>query len=111
MTGQQFQLTMDAANPQALGAFWAYALGYIEEPAPEGFDSWEAALTAWGVPEEKWNDGYAIVPRFGEQAIGERAIGERAEQQKGLENSAFHSGQPCLVGRIGATRVQRPGRR
>lgn len=52
---------MDAADPRALGTFWAQALGYIEDPAPEGFPSWEAALTEWGVPAEKWNDGYAIV--------------------------------------------------
>jgi hypothetical protein len=83
MTGQQFQLTMDAANPQALGAFWAHALGYIEEPAPEGFDRWEAALTAWGVPEEKWNDGYAIVDDSGSRP---RIFFQRVPEPKTAKN-------------------------
>lgn len=54
------QVTFDAHDPAALGAFWAAALGYIEEPPPAPHASWEEALAAWGVPEERWNDGYAI---------------------------------------------------
>jgi len=61
MTNLPFQLTLDAADPQALGRFWALALGYVEEPPPEGFDDWEAALDAWGVPSQNRNDAYAIV--------------------------------------------------
>jgi hypothetical protein len=83
MTGKPFQLTMDAANPQALGAFWAEALGYIEEPAPDGFDSWEAALTAWGVPEEKWDDGYAIVDDAGNRP---RIFFQRVPEPKTAKN-------------------------
>jgi hypothetical protein len=61
MTNLQFQLTLDAADPRALGQFWALALGYIEEPPPGGFADWDAALDAWGVPPENRNDAYAII--------------------------------------------------
>ncbi|WP_313812823.1 VOC family protein [Glutamicibacter sp.] len=30
-----FQLTIDCNNPQAMVDFWAPALGYVPEPAPE----------------------------------------------------------------------------
>src|SRR6187200_2251059 len=36
-----FQVTFDAAGPRALGAFWCEVLGYIEQPPPPGFDTWE----------------------------------------------------------------------
>lgn len=83
MTGPQFQLTMDAADPQALGTFWAHALGYVEEPAPAGFASWADALTAWGIPEDKWGDGYAIVDDGGTRA---RIFLQRVPEPKTAKN-------------------------
>ena len=40
------QITVDAADPRRQGAFWCEVLGYVEEPPPPGFDSWEDALDA-----------------------------------------------------------------
>jgi hypothetical protein len=57
-----FQIVIDCADPGRLAEFWIQALGYIEEPPPAGFDSWEAALTAWQVPESDWNTMAAAVP-------------------------------------------------
>src|SRR5207248_9680658 len=56
------QITFDCADPAALAAFWADVLGYQLQPPPDGFDSWEAALEAFGVPREQWNSRSAIVP-------------------------------------------------
>ena len=36
-----FQVTFDAADPETLSAFWQEALGYIAQPPPDGYDSWE----------------------------------------------------------------------
>ncbi len=66
---RQFQVTFDAADPARLGAFWAAALDYVEEPPPEGFDSWQAALEAWGVPPEERDSAYAVVDPDGSQRI------------------------------------------
>lgn len=63
------QITFDAADPALLGSFWAEALGYTAEPPPSGFDSWPAALAAFGVPEEKFNDAYAVLDPDGAQRI------------------------------------------
>lgn len=63
------QITFDAADPASLGCFWAEALGYTQEPPPAGFDSWPAALTAFGVPEERFNDAYAVIDPDGAQRI------------------------------------------
>lgn len=55
------QITFDCADPAALAAFWAEALDYSLQPPPAGFDSWDDALRAFGVPEDQWNSRSAIV--------------------------------------------------
>lgn len=72
-----FSLTIDAADPRLLGDFWALALGYRQDDPPSGFGTWEEAFTAWGLPQERWNDAYAIVgdgPRIFIQKVPERKV-------------------------------------
>ena len=56
-----FQVTFDAASPRALGAFWCEVLGYIEQPPPPGFDTWEDALDAYGIDRSDPDRAFAIV--------------------------------------------------
>jgi hypothetical protein len=65
-----FQVVFDCADPQRLCVFWSKALGYELEPPPEGFESWDAALTAWKIPEEDWNLMAAVVPPGFDPAVG-----------------------------------------
>ncbi|MEK8105870.1 VOC family protein [Micromonospora sp. M12] len=55
------QITFDCADPAALAAFWAEALGYQVQAPPGDFESWEQALEAMGVPPENRNDASAVV--------------------------------------------------
>jgi hypothetical protein len=59
------QVTFDAADPAALGRFWGEVLGYIEQPPPDGFESWEAFLDSVGMPAEEQDKAYAIVDPSG----------------------------------------------
>ena len=52
---REVQIVIDCADPARLATFWASALHYELQPPPEGFDSWQAALASWGVPESEWN--------------------------------------------------------
>jgi Glyoxalase-like domain len=81
--GTPIQVVFDCADPAALAAFWADALGYEIQPPPEGFDSWDAALTAWGVPEERWNDRSAITDPDGD---GPRVFFQRVPEPKTVKN-------------------------
>lgn len=74
---------MDAADPRELGRFWAFALGYVEEPPPEGFASWYDALEAWGIPREEWDDFYAVVDPDG---AGPRLFFQRVPEPKTAKN-------------------------
>jgi catechol 2,3-dioxygenase-like lactoylglutathione lyase family enzyme len=53
-------LTLDCADPAAQAQFWAAALGYVQSPPPEGWQTWEAFLSDHDVPPEEWGDGAAI---------------------------------------------------
>ncbi|MGW3243387.1 VOC family protein [Streptomyces sp. NPDC001070] len=51
-----FQLTIDCADPEAQARFWADALRYRLEDAPEGFPTWREYWLSIGVPEEELGD-------------------------------------------------------
>ena len=48
----RFQLVIDCADPDRLARFWAAALHYELEPAPQDFDSWDDYYRDLGVGEE-----------------------------------------------------------
>ncbi|SDP63484.1 hypothetical protein SAMN04489867_3229 [Pedococcus dokdonensis] len=48
-----WQLTFDCADTSRLVAFWCEALGYVPEPAPDGWDSWLAYWRAAGIPDDE----------------------------------------------------------
>ena len=78
-----FQVTFDAAEPAQLGAFWAELLGYVEQPPPPGFDSWDAALAALGVPAGERDGAYGIVDPDG---AGPRLFFQRVPEGKTAKN-------------------------
>jgi hypothetical protein len=78
-----FQVTFDAADPGALAAFWADVLGYIVQPPPEGFDSWDDWAREQGIPQDHWNDNSAIVDPDGD---GPRIFFQRVPEGKTAKN-------------------------
>jgi len=77
------QITFDAADPGALAAFWGEVLGYVQQPPPEGFDSWQDALAAFGVPEELWNSRAALIDPDG---AGPRLFIQQVPEGKSAKN-------------------------
>jgi hypothetical protein len=59
--GVGVQVTFDAHDPQRLGRFWCEVLGYVEQPPPGGFDSWDAFLDSVELPADERDNAYAIV--------------------------------------------------
>jgi hypothetical protein len=80
---REFQVTFDCADPAALAAFWAEVLGYELQAPPTGFDSWNDALRAFGVPEDQWNSKSAILPSDG---VGPRVFFQRVPEGKTAKN-------------------------
>ena len=78
-----FQVTFDAADPGALARFWAAALGYVLQPPPDGFDSWEDFAADAGMPPETWDDLAAAVDPDG---TGPRLFFQRVPEGKTAKN-------------------------
>ncbi|MGP4110122.1 VOC family protein [Streptomyces sp. 4N509B] len=80
-----FQVSFDAHDPAALGAFWAVALKYVEQPPPPGFDTWPDALRAFGFSEEEIEGGaaYALVDPEGK---GPRLFFQKVPEGKTAKN-------------------------
>ena len=77
------QIVLDCEDPARLARFWTQALGYIEQPPPAGFDSWESFLQANDVPESEWNSASAVVDPDG---AGPRIFFQRVPEQKAGKN-------------------------
>jgi len=118
---REVQITFDCADPAALSAFWAEVMGYRLQDPPEGFDSWDQALEAMGVPPERRNDASALLgpngsgPRLFFQRVPE---GKRAKNRvhldvraaPGLEGDARMAALEAEAERLvarGATRLER----
>jgi hypothetical protein len=50
------QLVIDCADPTTLARFWMEALGYIEEPPPAGYETWNDYWRAAGLGEDELDD-------------------------------------------------------
>ncbi|NUR05578.1 MAG: VOC family protein [Nocardioidaceae bacterium] len=115
------QVTFDCADPAAQAAFWAEALGYVLAPPPPGFDTWEAALDAWQVPDDQRNSRSALVdpegtrPRLFFQRVPEgKTVKNRvhldvraAPGLEGADRMAALEAEAERLGALGATRVRR----
>jgi glyoxalase superfamily protein len=84
MTIREVQVTFDCAAPGALAAFWCAVLGYELQPPPPGYESWDAALDAWGVPEAERDSRSAALPPPGER--GPRLFFQRVPEPKTVKN-------------------------
>ncbi len=120
-TVRQWQVTFDAADPGGLSRFWNEVLGYQLDAPPPGFDTWEQALDAFNVPEERRNDASASVDPTG---LGPRLFFQKVPEGKtaknrvhldvraapGLEGEERMAGLEAECSRLlalGATRVRR----
>ena len=82
-----FQVTIDSAGPRALGAFWCEVLGYIEQPPPPGFDTWEEALDAFGVDRSDPDRAFAIVDPEGRARACSSSRSPRARRSRTASTS------------------------
>ncbi|WP_213454455.1 VOC family protein [Rhizomonospora bruguierae] len=95
------QITFDCADPATLAAFWADALGYRLQDPPGGFESWEQALEAMGVPPERRNDASAVVDPGG---AGPRLFFQRVAENKQVKNRV-HLDVRAAPGLVGEARM------
>ncbi|MER8044660.1 VOC family protein [Streptomyces sp. NPDC094032] len=80
-TIKKFQVTFDCADPERLARFWCEVLGYVVQPPPKGFDSWDAYHRS---PEsEKTMGWFACSDPSG---VGPRLLFQRVPEGKVVKN-------------------------
>ena len=77
------QIVIDCHDPDRLATFWAEALGYVMQPPPEGFVTWEDWLREMGIPEDQWNSASAVMDPEGNKP---RLYFQRVPEQKEAKN-------------------------
>ena len=83
----RFQLVIDCTDPDLLARFWAAALGYVLEPPPEGFATWDDWRREVGFPDDELGIGAdSIIDPRGE---GPR-IWFRVEPDAKVVKNRFH---------------------
>src|SRR4051795_12859819 len=90
-----FQVTFDSADPPALAHFWAEVLGYVPEPPPAGYVTWEDWLIAMGIPEDRWTSVATLVDPAGHRP---RIYIQRVPEPKTAKNR-MHLDVNCGGGR------------
>ena len=98
---RELQVTFDSGDPGAVAVFWAEALGYVVQPPPPPFASWDEALDAWGVPPEHRNDRSAVVDPDG---AGPRLFFAKVPEGKTAKNRV-HLDVRAAPGLEGAERM------
>lgn len=78
---KQLQVTFDCANPRAVADFWKAALGYVDPPIPERFDSWDAFEAT--LPLESQGSNWACQDPNG---VGPRLYFQRVPESKVVKN-------------------------
>ena len=102
----KIQVTFDAAEPEKLAEFWGLALGYVVEPPPEGFASWEDFAGSAGIPESEWGE---VASHFGGPPFDydtHRYPGDAATALAQLD--AAYAGWMAGVRGLGADGLARP---
>lgn len=83
MAALDIQVVIDCAEPARLAEFWAEALGYVRQPPPPGFDSWEQFAERIGIPRQDWDKLDAVVDPAGSKP---RLLFQRVPEAKTVKN-------------------------
>ena len=57
----RFGVTIDCRHPTSLAPFWCALLGYVQEPPPAGYQSWQDYDAANGVSPAEADSGCTII--------------------------------------------------
>src|SRR5215217_5123023 len=78
---RKLQVVFDCADPAVMMDFWGPALGYEQQPPPQGYESWAAYAAALGIPRSRWR-GALVDPT----AQGPRLYFQTVPEPKAVKN-------------------------
>ncbi|NYG60260.1 hypothetical protein BJ980_003183 [Nocardioides daedukensis] len=85
-----WQLTIDSIDPKRQVAFWAPLLDYRVQPAPDGFESWNAYYVSIGVPEDELDHDGDGADRIYDPTGAGPTIWFQAVREKKVDKNRLH---------------------
>ncbi len=82
-TTNAFQITFDVSDPMHLAKFWAIALGYVVQPPPAGYETWDDFADEIAMPVETRGDLAAIIDP---EEVRPRVLFQRVPEAKATKN-------------------------
>lgn len=76
-------VVVDVTDPNIMAEFWTFALGYVPQPPPKGFDTWEAFADALDMSAEDRERYTGIIDPKG---IGPRILFQKVPEGKTVKN-------------------------
>ncbi len=76
-------IVVDATDPGALADFWAFSLGYVLQPPPKRYDTWEAFADALDLSAEERERYASVVDASG---VGTRLLFQKVPEGKVVKN-------------------------
>jgi hypothetical protein len=115
----KIQITADCADVTVAIAFWGAALGYVPEPPPPGYESWDAFAAAHEIPRSQWRgalvDPDGIGPRLFFQTVPEPKVTKNRwhldvevtdRAQSPAERAATIAAKVAALVALGATEIE-----
>jgi hypothetical protein len=82
--GPSLQIVFDANDVPRLVAFWEQTVrGYVHQPPPPGFDSWNDWARDAGIPDDQWDWWGALIDPDGKRP---RILFQRVPEGKTAKN-------------------------
>ncbi|MBK1784281.1 VOC family protein [Prauserella cavernicola] len=106
---RRIQIAVDCADPGRLARFWAQALGYEVETAPEGFASWHEFSLEYGAPGEGWSavvDPAGVGPRVLFHSVPEVKTGKNRWHLDVRIGRANVDAEVVRLGALGASHLR-----
>jgi hypothetical protein len=118
----RFQLVIDCKDPEPLARFWAAALGYVLEPPPAGFATWDDWRRDIGLSDSELGTGTDSIvdprgggPRIWFHALPDAKVAKNrlhldvrvAPGLQGADRMAALEAESDRLSALGAIRVRR----
>src|SRR5581483_12507295 len=97
------QIVFDCAHPDKLADFWAAAIGYVKQPPPEGYATWQEFLKEQGI-DDPGDRASAVVDPAG---AGPRLYFQQVPEPKTAKNRVHLDLNVSERHRVGAEEGQR----
>ena len=100
-------VVVDVTDPNIMAEFWTFALGYVLQPPPQGFETWRAFADALDMSAEDRERYTAIMDPKG---VGPRIVFQKVPEGQDSQEPVAHRHRSSSTGPCPKTSTTKSGR-